>query len=194
MDEGLFAFLVFIAWLGFNAFKLWGKITEAAEHYTPSSPTGAADELGADERQLDATQREGLLLEMAKGNFVRALEEARRQSRVEAADLSTYDGTEEGESLEREPEVISLEEAVRRPGRSVYTQDAGAEELVQQRIAAAASRDTTLTKADHQMFDQRIRQEPADKTATGGYTAKQLRDAIVWREILGPPVSERDQR
>ena len=39
-------------------------------------------------------------------------------------------------------------------------------------------------------------QEPnpaADKTATRGYTARQLRDAVVWREILGPPVSLRGE-
>jgi len=192
MGEGLFAFLIFIAWLVFNGFKLWAKITEeSSQPYTPASPTRALDELDQDERPLDATQQEALLLEMAKGNFVRALEEARRQRRGQSADPNIYEAGDEGESLERQPEVISLEEVVRRPGRGEYTQDAGAEQLVQQRIAAAASRDTARTRADHQEFDQRIRREPADKTATAGYTAKQLRDAIVWREILGPPVSER---
>jgi hypothetical protein len=192
VGESLFVALVVVAWVVFNGLKVWAKITEASqEPYTPPSPTGALDQLGQEKRGLDPTQREARLLELAKGEFVRALEEARRQSRVGSTDLNTYDAGSEAESLESEPEVVSLEEAVRRPGRGEFTQDAGAEQLVQQRIAAAASRDAARTRADHQEFDHRIRQEPADKTATGGYTAKQLRDAIVWREILGPPVSER---
>ena len=35
--------------------------------------------------------------------------------------------------------------------------------------------------------------KPADKTATRGYTLQQLRKAVVWREILGPPVSMRGE-
>ncbi len=60
-------------------------------------------------------------------------------------------------------------------------------------MAAAEAQGKPLTKADHRAFDERIRQEPADKTATKGYTARQLRDAVVWREILGPPVSLRGE-
>jgi hypothetical protein len=74
-----------------------------------------------------------------------------------------------------------------------YDQDTGAEELVRRRIDAARSRDRALSKADHKAFDTKIRQEVADHTAVRRYTPAQLRDAIVWREILGPPVSERDR-
>lgn len=88
--------------------------------------------------------------------------------------------------------MVSLETEVVRPARVKYDQDSGAEELVRRRIAAADARSRALTKADHTSFDARIRQEPADHTAVGRYTPAQLRDAIVWREILGPPVSERD--
>jgi hypothetical protein len=141
----------------------------------------------------DATQREGSRLEMVLRQFERALQETEtgplgRQARLP---LPEDEDVEERRSLEREPEIVSLEEEVRRPARREYTQDADAEQLVQKRISAAASRDTARTKAEHAEFDQRIRKEPADKTATPGYTAKQLRDAVVWREILGPPVSER---
>jgi hypothetical protein len=192
VGESLFALLVIVAWVIFNGFKIWGKITEASEEpYTPPSSTPALDELGQEEQPLDPTQREALLLQMAQGNFVRALQEARRRSRVQSADPETYDAGDQPESLEREPEVASLEEVVRRPGRGEYSQDAGAEQLVQRRINAAALRDTARSKADHIQFDERIRKEPADQTSTRGYTTKQLRDAIVWREILGPPVSER---
>ena len=141
----------------------------------------------------DATQREGSRLEMVLRQFERALEEAEtgprgRQARLP---LPLDEDVEERVSLETEPEVVSLEEEVRRPTRQEYTQDADAEQLVRKRITAAASRDNARTKGEHLQFDQRIRQEPAEHTAMTGFSAKQLRDAIVWREILGPPVSER---
>jgi hypothetical protein len=142
----------------------------------------------------DATQREGSRLEMVLREFERALEEAGSAGRREHMELPGAEEVEERESLEQEPEVVSLEQEVRRTSRREYTQDEGAEKLVQQRIAAAAARDTARTRPDHLEFDQRIRQEPADHTAVVGYTAKQLRDAVVWREILGPPVSEREGR
>ena len=134
----------------------------------------------------DATQREGSRLEMVLREFQRALEEGRGPEYLE-------EGAEERETLEREPEVVSLEQDVRRAPRREITQDDEAEKLVQQRISAAAARDAPRTKADHAAFDREIRQEPADHTATRGYTAKQLRDAVVWREILGPPVSMRGE-
>jgi hypothetical protein len=41
------------------------------------------------------------------------------------------------------------------------------------------------------VVDAQIRTEPADHTAARTYTPQQLRDAVVWREILGPPVGLR---
>jgi hypothetical protein len=90
--------------------------------------------------------------------------------------------------------VQSLEPASAEGERGVLDQDDEAERIEQQRIAAAEANQRPLTDADHEAFERRIRQEPADKTATRGYTAAQLRQAIVWREILGPPVSLRGDR
>jgi hypothetical protein len=132
----------------------------------------------------DATQREGSRLELVLREFGRALEEGKRPEYLE-------EEVEERESLETEPEIVSLEQDVHRASRREYTQDEDAEKLVQKRIAAAASRDTARSKADHLEFDHQIRKEPAEHTGTPGYTTKQLRDAVVWREILGRPVSER---
>jgi hypothetical protein len=106
--------------------------------------------------------------------------------------LPDDEDVEDRESLEEPERVVSLETEVKRPARVPYDQDSGAEDLVRRRIAAAEARSGALTKADHKAFDTRVRQEPADHTAVRGYTPAQLRDAIVWREILGPPVSERD--
>lgn len=143
--------------------------------------------------QPDATQQEGQALEIALGRFQRALREAGPTGRPARFPLPGAEEVEERASLEVEPEVASLEQEVRRAARREYTQDEEAEEIVARRITAASARDATRTKADHVKFDNQIRQEPADHTATRGYTAEQLRHAVVWREILGPPVSIREE-
>jgi hypothetical protein len=106
--------------------------------------------------------------------------------------LPEAEDVEERTSLEEEENVVSLETEVTRPARPRYDHDDAAEEVARRRIAAAEARSGELTKAEHLRFDQRIRQEPAEHTAVRRYTPAQLRDAIVWREILGPPVSERE--
>ena len=65
---------------------------------------------------------------------------------------------------------------------------------MQKRIAAAAVTRHGPHQGGTHRVRQQIRKEPADQTAPRGYTAKELRDAVVWREILGPPVSERSER
>jgi hypothetical protein len=138
----------------------------------------------------DATQQEGSRLEMMLRQLERALEE---QAPEQPITLSLpEEEIEERSSLEMEPEVVSLETTARREPRRRVDQDEGAEEIEARRISAAAARDKATTKVDHAAFDQRIRQEVADKTATG-YTTRQLREAVVWREILGPPVSLKDE-
>jgi len=97
--------------------------------------------------------------------------------------------TLEGESLEGSGRIESFEE---RGERQQLDQDDAAEEIVRRRIAEAEARNRPQTKAEHQAFDQKIRETPADNTAVRGYTAKQLRDAFVWREILGEPKGLRD--
>jgi hypothetical protein len=139
----------------------------------------------------DATQREGLRLELVLRDFQRALEQAQSAGRSGGIVIPEEE-IEERASLETEPEVRSLEGDVRRAQRKRVDQDDEAEQIEARRIAAAAARDATRTRADRTTFDERIRQEPADHTATTSrYTAQQLRDAMVWREILGPPVSDR---
>jgi hypothetical protein len=135
-------------------------------------------------------------LEQLLRELERNLEEAgsvqkRPTARPPVAPLPDAEDVEERESLEVAPRVVSLETEVKRPARVIYDQDSGAEALVRRRIAAAEARSGASTRADHKAFDARIRQEPPDRTAVRRYTPAQLRDAVVWREILGPPVSER---
>jgi hypothetical protein len=139
----------------------------------------------------DGTQREGSRLEQVLREFERALDQTGPAGRPASFPLPDEADFEERESLETEPEVVSLEQDVRRAPRREFTQDADAEQLVARRITAASVRDATRTKADHAAFDIPIRQEPAEHTATRRHTPEELRRAVVWREILGPPVSER---
>ena len=90
------------------------------------------------------------------------------------------------------PMVISLETPPVRVEREEASYDDRAEAASRARIEAARLRDAALNDADHAAFDRRIR--------AGGAAASRkaprriaLRDAVVWREILGPPVSLRDE-
>jgi hypothetical protein len=139
----------------------------------------------------DATQQEGTRLELMLRELQRSLEEAAQPGRPTRIPLPPVEEVEDRESLEVEPEVGSLEGEVHREVRRLVDRDEEAADIEDRRVKAAAARDSSRTKADHAAFDQRIRQEVADHTATRAYTAQQLRDAIVWREILGPPVSMR---
>ena len=158
------------------------------------APPGRPTEREPDRPQSyepDGTQREGSRLEQVLREFERALDQAGSTGRPASLPLPEEEEVEERESLETEPEVVSLEQVVLRAPRREFTQDADAEQLVARRITAAAVRDSARTKADHAKFDIQIRQEPAEHTATRAYTPEELRRAVVWREILGPPVSER---
>ena len=107
--------------------------------------------------------------------------------------LPSAEETEEGASLEVAPEVRSLETGTARPGRAVVDQDDEAEAVIARRLQAAEEHAAPRTRADYQAFDARIRQEAADKTTAAGSRARRLWEAVVWREILGPPVSLRGE-
>jgi hypothetical protein len=120
------------------------------------------------------------------GGLRRALEEAahasstadepvarRRQARSQSPELS------EVQSLEREREPVDLDDEA-----------AGIEA---RRIQAAADRNAGR-KPEAQRPGALVRQEPADHTSAPRYTPRQLRDAVVWREILDPPLGLRNER
>ena len=140
--------------------------------------------------QATPAYRQGGRLQQVLREFERALEQADAAGREVKLPLPEEE-VEERESLEAEPEVVSLEREVRRAARQEFTQDQDAEQLVARRITAASARDSARTRANQVKVDSGIRQEAADHTATRGYTVEQLRRAVIWREILGPPVSER---
>ena len=178
-------------WVVFN---LLTKGRQQGSSRSPSLPTELPP--AAPPSRGDPTQREGSRLEALLREFERALESgggAGPLGRPSGVPLPTAEDVEERESLESEPTVVSLEGEATRPERAPVSQDDGAERLVARRIAAAEARSGAHTRVDHAAFDQRIRQQPADATAVWSMTPEQLRRAVVWREVLGPPVAMRNE-
>jgi hypothetical protein len=147
----------------------------------------------AQERQVEEFQR---TLEQLLG--VRTGPEAGPLGRRGGVELEPAEDLEEMETLEEEPQIVSLETGAERPARVIYDQDTEAEALVQRRIAAGQARSGALTKADHSRFDQKIRAaapEPIKlhrtRKARLPRAGGSVRDAFVWSEILGPPVARR---
>jgi hypothetical protein len=141
----------------------------------------------------DPTQREGFRLESLLRELAQTLDQSSGPlGRAPDTRLPSAEESEEGISLETPTRVVSRELPVTREERLPVDQDDAAEQVEARRIAAAEARSGPLTVADHFTFDQRIRQEPADHTATTGFSSEKLRQAVVWREILGPPLGLRD--
>jgi hypothetical protein len=67
--------------------------------------------------------------------------------------------------------------------------DDEAEAGVVGRIRAAEVRDRALTGEDHQAGDGRIRAEVPDASRVARPRLTALRQAVGWREVLGPPVA-----
>jgi hypothetical protein len=90
----------------------------------------------------------------------------------------------------------SLEVDVHRAAREEISLDTASEAAIRRRREAAARRDLPRSGADHAAFDARIRAE-ADKTAAAPAAAPlataRLQHALIWNEILGRPVSLRDE-
>lgn len=139
--------------------------------------------------------KRGSLLDMLRAEMERMQQEAEPAPTIEGpmgrravVQWPGLEEVEEREVLEVEPEVLSLEVAERITSREVVDQDDQAEALVRRRIEAAQSRDRALSVADHKAFDRTIRSAPAQSPVPlVGRRPASIRDAMVWREILGPP-------
>jgi hypothetical protein len=187
--------IIGVVWMLVNLFSRKSEKGPRPRTLPSRPPPGARDDAsGADPTQREGSQLERLLRELERNLGEAAGVPSRPQPapRAPSLPLPEAEDVEERTSLEEPERVISLENEVVRAPRQRYDHDAEADGIVQRRIAAAQARSGELTRADHARFDERIREEVADHTSVRRYSAAQLRDAVVWREILGPPVSERD--
>ena len=124
---------------------------------------------------------------MVLGELRRALEEAAQAGSPSGDTMARP--RQAGESLELS-EVQSLEGEGEREPVDLDDEAAGIEA---RRIQAAADRNAGR-KSETKRPAALVRQEPADHTSAPRYSARQLRDAVVWREILDPPLGLRNER
>lgn len=83
----------------------------------------------------------------------------------------------------------SIEVASREEMAIEIDRDDDAEAIVKRRIEAAEARNREWQESDHASFDRKIR-EAAPAPAMAKPRAS-LRQAMIWREVLGPPVALR---
>ena len=123
------------------------------------------------------------------------LEHARRKQPVEArtalpSPVATSSRTRTAmmpRAQRAEPvEVVSV-----RPPPVEVDYDAEAERLVAGRFAAAVETAKGRRPGDHAAFDQRMRVIAPAAAAPRPHPLARLRTAVIWQEILGPPVSLR---
>lgn len=161
----------------------------------------------------DPTQREGGRLERIMREFERALEEASQTRQPKPEPEPSWDAQEDWEERDEEevaagarpraperpePLVRSLEEDFHRPEREIVILGGDQDELQRRRVAWAEERNRALTAADHRRFDARIRAPHQDEPEAALVSPapagpmQRLRQAVVWRELLGPPVGLRE--
>lgn len=199
-------------WLIANLLGAVGRKRRQPPASRRPTPSPSSREPAASRSSAGPTQREGSKLEAMLRELGRQFEEAERvttgrgpMGRRSGVELPEAEEVEELESLETVPEVESLDVEVRRPQRELVDQDDQAEAVIQRRLAWADEKGRGLTRAGHLAFDQRIRRAPAPplqaarsfvparlgaiaKVVHGVDRAARLREAIILRDVLGPPV------
>lgn len=110
--------------------------------------------------------------------------QTRLPSAEEVEELATFD---EGRSLEDTETVEGSDVNRARRTRVRLDADEQAEAVVEQRLRAVEARNQPHKAADHRAFDQGIRAGEPAATPALRFTNDRLREAFIWREILGPP-------
>jgi len=206
MDEiGPFALLALVWWV-MSLFGEAKKRQQQGKGRPPvQRPAASRSQLPPQRPTLaDPSQREGSRLEQILREMERALEQTTQVPAPEPEPRGSWDtGLEEIEEVEAldsyQPEVASHEDFsnFERPEREVIVLGGDQEELQRRRMNYAEVRTHALTKADHDRFDAKIRKpqvlaEVAQAPPPSARTER-LRQAIIWREVLGQPVALRGE-
>ena len=154
----------------------------------PGAPPGPQDRGGTDQGEGEAPEDEWRR-EIERLLGVRTGPEYGPVGRQSRARLPEAEEVEERTSLEEDREAVSLEVLDNRSERQVEDFDDEAEAVLKRRLAVAEARTSGRTLLDHRRFDEAIR-APAPAVPSGPKRPG-LRQALVWREILGPPVALR---
>ncbi len=110
---------------------------------------------------------------------------ARLGSHEEVEERSSFDEEVAPEAAGSESEAIAALE--RRRSRVEVDQDDEAEAIVQRRLREADARNQAHSGRDHAKFDAEVRASSEGSAAGPRFAPANLRQAFIWREILGPP-------
>ena len=119
--------------------------------------------------------------------------------RISRTKLESAEDVEDRTSLEEEGRLAgerrlqNVEVVTVRPERIVQNRDQEAEGVAQRRIKSAQDRNRPHASVDHEKFDRSVRKPEEPVVPRRRVTVQGLRDAFVWREILGPPKSLQDE-
>lgn len=155
-----------------------------AKSPAPRKAPAARDRTAPVARQREVPRR-GSVEQSDRGPLGR---HSRSQQVPGAEEVEVRTSWEDQGSLEVEESIEVLDDTRLRPPRVEYDADEGAEEVVRRRIVAAESRNRALNAADHAAFDQRrMKGEVKAAAPVVRFPMQRLRDAFIWREVLGPP-------
>jgi hypothetical protein len=132
----------------------------------------------------------------------RQVEEARqRGGHPDAVGSDTWSDPYEDESeliedrsvWEEDPTVVSMEVEPIERARETIDHDSEAELIAQRRIQEALARNRAWRLQDHREFDNEIRDLPDQSSRKERVVRRKMpiREAMIWREILSPPVAMR---
>lgn len=100
----------------------------------------------------------------------------------------------EGRSLEVEESIVNFDDAANtRSVRAEIDQDDQAQAVIQRRLDAAAHRTREGREASYQAQQKAAAAAVASEALSAAAASSRLRRAIVWREILGPPLALRGE-
>ena len=192
MDE-IGPIALFVLWALASLFgrAAQGKKQRQQRRSTTSLPQRSDQEVS---RPGQPTTFDELLAEM-RGQLEQGQQAKQHEAQERATwqhQLPDYEEIEDTTSLEIEPEVVSLEVEPYHVERARIDQAAATEALVQQRIAAAELRNREWRLEDHRRFDQKIRESSEVTVRRVSPATRSLRQAMIWNEVLQPPVSLRD--
>ena len=160
--EGSFVALAVVAWVVLNVLRKLGS----------ASPTGAS------------RPKEAMTREEARRRLQQMLESLQRPDASRTITVPA-DKTAVAVRPRKRGEDSSRPEVER-------DLDDEAERIIEARRREVERRNQALAGDDYALFEKRVRAAaPAPAATPAPVAASRLRDAIIWREILGPPVSER---
>ena len=196
MESLIFLVLMFLVGGVLQSLGQKNKARRRAEESLGSAPEepeeDAGDLLAAIRKAMEAAAQEKQAAKQRRPALpqMRVAPPSRPSSPLPVDDLFS----EEAESLEEvAPEVRSLEDLTPRPERVVVDHDDEISELVRARNEWAERYAKPKTPAEHRDFDRKIRQaKPVAPPTADVERHARLRQAFVWMEVLGKPVSIRD--